>query len=283
MPRPFARLRLVAFTLTTEILLHPAAARRKHPHYYKTQIVNGTKRDCLCGACDNTSFAHYRLADTFKGVKPPQLARYACFWPESLACAYARTHAGRRDLPALLAAVDALEAARPAERIPGAAAWHLRLGDVAQDFDSKGGPYVYGRAYFEAVVARLPEDVRRVTLVYSTTHAPCVGTAPADAGARSERYARDAAAFLEGRNFAVAVRRDRDPDDDLRFMATADALVLGGGGFSLLAARVAFASRDPAPLVYGVAAARQVADAGAPEQAGVGGDPRVVDVFAEAP
>ena len=48
-------------------LLRPAAARRKHPHYYKTRIVNGTKRDCLCGACNNASFAHYRLADTFKG------------------------------------------------------------------------------------------------------------------------------------------------------------------------------------------------------------------------
>ena len=44
----------------------------------------------------------------------------------------------------------------------------------------------------------------------------------------------DAAAFLEGRNFAVAVRRDRDPDDDLRFMAThLDRAVMAAANYTV--------------------------------------------------
>ncbi|EGB10899.1 hypothetical protein AURANDRAFT_62386 [Aureococcus anophagefferens] len=86
------------------VVLLPASARTQNGSF------------CPCGSCNASSVATYRLADTFKDRVDK---KYACFWPESIACDYVKTKRWGRDLSALLAAVRRHEAARAVERSSG--------------------------------------------------------------------------------------------------------------------------------------------------------------------
>ena len=113
---------LLVATVVAAFVLLPASARTQNGSF------------CPCGSCNASSVATYRLADTFKDRVDK---KYACFWPESIACDYVKTKRWGRDLSALLAAVRRHEAARAVERpAPTDVVWHLRLGDTVDCADA---------------------------------------------------------------------------------------------------------------------------------------------------
>ena len=289
---------MLVATVVAAVVLLPVGAR-------------GPGSFCPCGSCNSSSVATYRLADTFKERVDK---KYACFWPQSIACDYVKSKRSSRDLSALLAAVQRHEAKQQAvdRPAPTDVVWHLRLGDTSgcerpfynhacAEKESHGrtkvdvhSQYFFQKDYFQAAVSRFSKDLRHVTFVFSTTHVKCQtakrnhGTTELPEGFvdRSLEYVRDASEFLRKRNYTVSERRDHHPDDDLAYMCGADVLVLGGGGFTLLAAMCAL-HRDPAARVYGSALAQksflaEVAhEAGLAERALVRGS-GIIDVFTGA-
>lgn len=208
---------LVATVLAAFVLL-PASARGKPGSF------------CPCGSCNASSVATYRLADTFKDRVDK---KYACFWPESIACDYVKTKRWGRDLSALLAAVRRHEAARAVDRpAPAEVVWHLRLGDTSgceRPFHNQTcankeshqkkkkvdvhSQYFFQKDYFKAALSRLSKKLQHVTFVYSTTHIKCLTARrnhdvelPRGFVDRSLEYVRDASDFLRKRNYTV---RDR--------------------------------------------------------------------------
>ena len=202
---------LVATVLAAFVLL-PASARGKP------------------GSCNASSVATYRLADTFKDRVDK---KYACFWPESIACDYVKTRRWGRDLSALLAAARRHEAAHAVDRpAPAEVVWHLRLGDTSgceRPFHNQTcankeshqkkkkvdvhSQYFFQKDYFKAALSRLSKKLQHVTFVYSTTHIKCLTARrnhdvelPRGFVDRSLEYVRDASDFLRKRNYTV---RDR--------------------------------------------------------------------------
>ena len=219
---------------------------------------------CPCDSCNRSSFATYRLADTYEGAREPSMVEYACFWGNDLiTCDYARSHAEPRDRSAMVAAIKRAEEARGLVALPRSSdvVWHLRLGDTvtcegAFADPCQKGAYVQGRDFFEAVLRALPEGLARVTLVYSVDHVGCQGggrrdDTRRDARRRSLDYVRDATAYLRGKGFDVIERRDLHPDEDMIYLCHAGVLVLGGGGYSALAAECAFVFSRGSALILG--------------------------------
>ena len=222
---------------------------------------------CPCDSCNRSSFATYRLADTYEGAREPSMVEYACFWGNDLiTCDYARSHAEPRDRSAMVAAIKRAEEARGLVALPRSSdvVWHLRLGDTVTCegafadpcLEIRKGAYVQGRDFFEAVLRALPAGLARVTLVYSVDHVGCQGggrrdDTRRDARRRSLDYVRDATAYLRGKGFDVIERRDLHPDEDMIYLCHAGVLVLGGGGYSALAAECAFVFSRGSALILG--------------------------------
>jgi hypothetical protein len=228
---------------------------------------------CPCDSCNRSSFATYRLADTYEGAREPSRVEYACFWGNDLiTCDYARSHAEPRDRSAMVAAIKRAEEARGLVALPRSSdvVWHLRLGDTVMCEGAfadpcQKGAYVQGRDFFEAAVRGLRSSstlvysrgLPRVTLVYSVGHVGCkTATARSDdvrrdARRRSLDYVRDATAYLRGEGFDVRERRDLHPDEDMIYLCHAGVLVLSGGGYSALAAECAFVFSRGSALILG--------------------------------
>ena len=219
---------------------------------------------CPCEDCSDPrlsnapSWALYRLSDVYAHT----LSTYdACFWPTSIACDYSRQRAKLSDLGAFLGAVGRAEAARqpkPEAPSPTEVVWHLRLGDTvncSEAFEKpcdRNAKYVLQKSYFEAVVAALPRDAAKITLVYALGHEACRGAADPRHVYNSRRYVAAARTFLESRKFAVAERADRRPDDDMIYMCNARRFVLSGGGYTRLAGECARSYGAAPAAVYGL-------------------------------
>ena len=220
-------------TVLAAVVLLPASARGKPGSF------------CPCGACNASSVATYRLADTFKDRVDK---KYACFWPQSIACDYVKTKRWGRDLSALLAAVRRHEAAHAVDRpAPAEVVWHLRLGDTSgceRPFHNQAcakkeshqktkkvdvhSQYFFQKDYFKAALSRLSKKLQHVTFVYSTTHVKCHGSnaaveknrgtaeLPRSFVDRSLEYVRDAS------EFHPVCKSNLQPDFNMRVFEEAD-------------------------------------------------------------
>ncbi|KAH8067118.1 hypothetical protein JL721_7815 [Aureococcus anophagefferens] len=194
-------------------------------------LAAATSPSCPCEDCSDprlsnaSSWALYRLSDVYAHT----LSTYdACFWPTSIACDYSRRRAKLSDLGAFLGARGLR---KPCDR---------------------NAKYVLQKSYFEAVVAALPRDAAKITLVYALGHEACRGAADPRHVDNSRRYVAAARTFLESSKFAVAERADLEPDDDMIYMCNARRFVLSGGGYTRLAGECARNYGAAPAAVYGL-------------------------------
>ena len=151
---------------------------------------------------------------------------------------------GRSDLPNDTTLVvhlrlgDTLDSATAApnvnkdERSAGQRLWE-EGGPIAHD----GTQYCKPQRYYESllrIVTDTKTNITKMVLVGNVYHQPLAGVSEEAAHRSSREYMATAVDFFQTAGLEVAERRDRLPDDDLVYMASASWFVPGGGGYGAL-------------------------------------------------